>query len=137
MSPVLGVGVDLASAERLERALKRTPALKGRLFTPGEVAACAGRARPFPSFAARFAAKEACMKALGTGWGSGVSFLDIAVEGAFGEPPRLALSGQAAERFREMGGSRLHLSLTHEGGMAAAFVVLEGAPTATPVDPGE
>lgn len=126
MSPVLGIGVDLASVERVERALRRRPALAGRIFAPAETQACMRRADPYPSLAARFAAKEACMKALGTGWGSGVSFLDIVVEGAFGEPPRLALTGGAADRFRRMGAARAHLSLSHDGGVAAAFVVLEG-----------
>lgn len=126
MGSVLGIGVDLASAERLGAALKRRPGLLGRLFTEGEAERCMSRGDPYPSLAARFAAKEACMKALGTGWGQGVSFRDIVVEGAFGDPPRLALRGRAAERFREMGGRCAHLSLSHEGGLAAAFVVLEG-----------
>lgn len=132
MNPVLGIGVDLASADRMERALRRQPGLMGRLFTPSEVDACMGRANPYPSLAARFAAKEACMKALGSGWGSGVSFLQIAVDGAFGEPPTLVLSGTASERFRDMGGRRIHLSLSHEGKLAVAFVILEGGGT-----PGE
>lgn len=126
MSPVLGIGVDLVSVERVERALRRRPALSARLFAPAESGACMRRADPYPSLAARFAAKEACMKALGTGWGSGVSFREITVEGAFGEPPRLVLSGKAAERLRVLGASRVHLSLTHDGGMAGAFVILEG-----------
>jgi holo-[acyl-carrier protein] synthase len=126
MGSVLGIGVDLASAERMGTALGRHPGLLERLFTEGEAESCMGRVDPYPSLAARFAAKEACMKALGSGWGQGVSFRDIAVEGAFGEPPRLALRGRAAELFREMGGRRAHLSLSHEGGLAAAFVILEG-----------
>lgn len=126
MSPVLGIGVDIVSVERVERALRRRPALAGRIFAPSESEACLHRADPYPSLAARFAAKEACMKALGTGWGSGVSFREITVAGAFGEPPRLVLEGGAAARLQAMGATRVHLSLTHDGGMAGAFVVLEG-----------
>ena len=118
--------MDLASARRLKAAAERQPGILRRLFTGAESESCMGRADPYPSLAARFAAKEACMKALGTGWGQGVSFLDISVEGAFGEPPSLALKAGAARRFREMGGRRAHLSLSHEGETAVAFVVIEG-----------
>jgi holo-[acyl-carrier protein] synthase len=69
--------------------------------------------------------KEACFKALGTGWSQGVSFLQVEVERADGGAPRLALSGQAAERARARGVKQLHVTLTHSAGVAAA-VILEG-----------
>src|SRR5205809_233108 len=78
------------------------------------------------ALAARFAAKEACFKALGTGWSQGVSFLQVEVQRGDGGAPRLALSGQAAERARVRGVTHLHVSLTHSAGVAAAAVILEG-----------
>jgi len=96
------------------------------VFTPAERQDCAGRADKAEALAARFAAKEACFKALGTGWSQGVSFLQVEVQRADGGAPRLALSGQAAERARVRGVTHVHVSLTHSAGVAAAAVILEG-----------
>ncbi len=114
-----GVGIDLLEIERLERALARRPRLADRLFTDGERAYAATRARPAMHLAARFCAKEAVAKALGlTGW----SFRDVEVV-ATDAAPELRLSGSVAARAAELGGE-LAISLTHTDEMAGAVAVL-------------
>jgi holo-[acyl-carrier protein] synthase len=116
---VAGIGVDLLEIDRLERALERRPALAERLFTPGERAYAAGKARPARHLAARFCAKEAVAKALGlTGW----EFLDVEVV-ATGGAPEVRLRGAAARRARELGVTA-EVSLTHTDTLAAAAALL-------------
>ena len=109
-----GVGIDLIEIERVEHALERRPRLAERLFTEGELAYARDRARPGRHLAARFAAKEAVIKALGRP----VPPREIEVVG--GRPPRLALHGSAAEAA---GGSEIAISLTHSRESAAAVAV--------------
>jgi holo-[acyl-carrier protein] synthase len=124
---ILGIGIDLVETDRIARALDdHGEAFERRVFTPTETQECAGRADRVLALSARFAAKEACLKALGTGWAEGLSFQQVEVVRTVGGGPVLHLSGKAAERAREMGVRTFHLSLTHEGSMAAAMVVLEG-----------
>jgi holo-[acyl-carrier protein] synthase len=122
---ILGVGLDLLSIPRLEAALRRHPKLKERVFTEGERKACERKRDALGSYAARFAAKEAAMKALGTGWGQGVGWQDLEVVGGMGRPPAIAFRGAAKRHFEELGATRAHLSITHEKEMAAAVVILE------------
>ena len=113
------IGIDLLEIERLQRALERRPRLAERLFTDGERAYAATRARPAMHLAARFCAKEAVAKALQLReW----SWRDVEVVGGGDEPPSVRLSGAAAERARELGTS-IAISLTHQQGMAAAVAV--------------
>ena len=112
-----GLGIDLIEIERIETALERRPALAERLFTEGELAYARERRRPGRHLAARFAAKEAAIKALG---GRAVAPRQIEVVG--GAPPRLELHGQAAERARDAG-IELAVSLTHSREIAAASVI--------------
>lgn len=138
---VLATGVDLAEIERLGRAIDgpHGARFRERVFTDAERRWCEGRGRGrAESYAARFAAKEAVMKALGVGWGPRAGWLDIEVVRESGSAPRLSLSGRALETARSLGVERLHLSLSHAGGIAAAFVVAEGraAPGAGGVTPG-
>jgi len=113
------VGVDLLEIERLERALERRPRLADRLFTEGERAYAAGRARPGQHLAARFCAKEAVAKALGL---SAWNFRDVEVLGGGDGPPRVRLSGAAAQRAAELG-VEVEISLTHTRRDAAAVAV--------------
>lgn len=103
---------------RFEATLARTPALRGRLFTEGESAL--GTA----SLAARFAAKEAVAKALGAP--PGLRHLDAEVVGGEHGRPELRVTGRAAEVARALGVARWHVSLTHDGGVAIAYVIAEG-----------
>lgn len=126
---ILGVGLDLVAVERIRRLRERHgERFLRRVFTDAEAQACLTRADPAPSLAARFAAKEAGMKALGTGWGGGVGWLDLEVVGEPGTVPRLVLRGRAAELAGARGVGAVHLSLTHDAGVAAAVVFLESTP---------
>src|SRR5262245_4226558 len=100
--------------------------MERRLFTPGELAYCRGFKDPLPHLAARFAAKEATGKALGTGIAGGVGWTQIEVLQPGGRMPRLQLTGAALARFQAVGATRSHLSLSHDGGLGGACVVLEG-----------
>ena len=113
------VGIDVVEVERIEQALARRPTLGERLFTDAERAYAEGRARPAMHLAARFCAKEAVAKALSLTDGT---WLEVEVIGGDG-PPRVALSGRAAERAAELG-AEVRVSLTHTRGMAAAVAVL-------------
>ncbi|MEJ2368895.1 MAG: holo-ACP synthase [Acidobacteriota bacterium] len=122
---ILGLGIDLVRIERLRKAVKRHPAILDRLFTPGEQEMCLSRKDSDSSLAARFAAKEAFLKAVGTGWGRGMKWTDIEVAGGGGQAPSLVLHGEAEVLVRRMGAGAGHLSLAHDGGVACAVVVLE------------
>ena len=115
---ILGLGVDLVDIGRFEASVLRTPGLLPRLFTDGE------RRLPVRSLAARFAAKEALAKALGAP--RGLHWLDAVVVREASGAPRLEVTGTVAARADALGVTRLHLTLTHDGGMACAVVVAEG-----------
>jgi len=124
---VLGLGTDLIEIERVQASIDRFGnRFLERLFTPGEIAFCLRKkSRAAESFAARFAAKEAGAKALGTGISRGVGWKEIEVRREAGERPTLHLSGRASERAAAMGVRRLQLSLTHSKALALAVVVAE------------
>jgi len=113
---VPGVGIDLLEIDRLERALERHPRLAERLFTGAEREYAAARSRPGRHLAARFAAKEAVVKALGLSGGFGLREIEIVA----GEPPTVRLSGRVAE---VAAGRRVDISLTHSRSDAAAVAI--------------
>lgn len=113
-----GVGIDLLEIDRLERALDRHPRLAERVFTAAEREYAAARARPGRHLAARFAAKEAVVKALALTGGFGLREIEVLA----GEPPVVRLSGRAAEAAGE---GRVEISLTHSRDFAAAVAVAE------------
>ncbi len=124
---IVGIGLDVVEVPRFEGVLVRHgERFERRVFAPGEIAACARRADRSRALAARFAAKEACLKALGTGWAEGLAFSQVEVENEPSGRPGLRLHGRAGERAAALGVVRIHLSLTHDGEVAAAMVVLEG-----------
>jgi holo-[acyl-carrier protein] synthase len=118
MSAVIGIGLDVADIGRLARALAASPRLRDRLFHPTE------RDLPVRSLAARFAAKESLAKALATS--GGLHWQDCWVETNQTGQPALICTGTVAARMAELGVVRLHLSLSHDAGVAAAVVVAEG-----------
>jgi len=126
---ILGLGMDVVEIRRIARLLDGPPGTAerflARVFTEGERAACQGRRDRAAALAARFAAKEAGYKALG-GY-PGFTWRDLEVVRGEDGPPLLRLSGAAAARAAERRVARAHLTLTHDGGVAAATVVLEGA----------
>ena len=114
---VIGVGIDVVDIERFGESLTRTPGLSDRLFTPTEAS------RPLASLAARFAAKEALAKALGAP--VGMHWHDAEVVSEDSGRPLLEIRGSVAARAAELGVAHLHLSLSHDAGIASAVVVLE------------
>ncbi|MGA1837559.1 holo-ACP synthase [Herbiconiux sp. 11R-BC] len=115
---IVGVGVDLVDVARFERSLERTPRLLERLFAPSE------RALPVRSLAARFAAKEALIKAVGHS--TEFRWHDMEIVSDEHRNPAFAFSGGVAAALAEIGAARVHLSMSHDGGSAMAFVVAEG-----------
>ena len=123
---IVGIGTDLVEIERIERSIARFgERFLERVFTSGEQAYCLRKKNAAESFAARFAAKEAGAKALGTGISRGLGWLELEVTRAAGERPMLVLSGRAEERARMLGIGKVSLSLTHTRGLAMATVVME------------
>ncbi len=124
--PIRGIGIDVVKVERLVTALERFgERMERRLFTEGELAYCRTFHDPLPHLAARFAAKEAASKALGTGFSQGVGWRDFEVIQPGGRQPRLEFHGRGREILAALGGRASHLSLTHDGGFAIACVVIE------------
>lgn len=123
---IVGLGVDIAEIDRIEAAIRRHgQAFLERVFTPTEISYCEGHRNKFERYAARFAAKEAAMKALGTGWRKGVRWRDIEVKNQAGGKPTISLAGAAGEHAARLGATRFSLSITHSGNMAFAEVILE------------
>ena len=121
---IVGIGVDVVEIERVRGILERRPGFDDRVFTPDEVAKCREAADPAPCLAARWAAREAAVKALGGV--PGMAYTDITVDtGAEGDPT-LTLAGSARERAHEVGADRVLVSLSHERTIAAAFCVAVG-----------
>lgn len=131
---ILGLGTDLIEISRVEESIRRHGArFLERIFTTEEVAYCSRKKSSAESFAARFAAKEAGAKALGTGISRGVSWQEIEVRRQPGDRPTLHWSGRALARAAEMGFRSVSLSLTHSRGLAMAVVVVEDeSPAAEP-----
>jgi len=123
---ITGLGVDIVEIDRMRAALERHPRMKERLFSAEERAYCDKRSRPEVHYALRFAAKEAVLKALGTGF-SGMHFTDVEVIRENSGRPVPRLSGRAAERAEELGIVEMHLSLsfTHTTAVASAVAITE------------
>ena len=119
---ILGIGVDAVDIDRFRRSLERTPSMQRRLFTESELAYVAPKADPVPSLAARFASREAVMKAMGLGLGS-FGFHDVWVDRRESGEPHLNVTGRAAELATERGIVTWHLSITHTDQVAIAYVV--------------
>ncbi len=123
---IVGSGVDIAEVPRIRESIERFgDRFLHRIFTDGEISYCEQKASRFESYAARFAAKEAGMKALGTGWSHGVRWRDIEVVRVRGQRPTLQFHGEAAAIAAELGTKNIALSITHTSEQALAHVILE------------
>jgi holo-[acyl-carrier protein] synthase len=123
---IAGTGIDLAEVDRIRQAIERHgERFTARIYTAAEIAYVERKANRFERYAARFAAKEAGMKALGTGWSSGVRWRDFEVVNLPGGRPTLRLHGAAAEIAARQGVRAISLSLTHTTALGMAFVVFE------------
>lgn len=124
---ILGMGVDIAEVERIRGAIERHGEIfLRRIYTAAEREYCERFKNKFERYAGRFAAKEAGMKALGTGWRRGVKWVDFEVVRELGGRPTLALHGEAAKIATQMGVQRVALSITHTAEQALAQVIFEG-----------
>ena len=133
---ILGIGSDLCDIRRIERSLERFgERFTHRVFTDGERARCDRKAARAPSYARRFAAKEACAKALGTGLANGVFWRDMEVVNLASGQPTLRLTGGAGARLAAMlpagHAAKVHVTLTDDPPMAQAFVIIEAVPETT------
>ena len=124
---IVGTGIDIAEVPRIGQSIARFgDRFLQRIYTAGEMRYCDSKANRVERYAARFAAKEAAMKALGTGWSHGVRWRDIEVANAPGGKPTLHLAGAAREIAERLGVKNISLSITHSGNFALAQVIFEG-----------
>ncbi len=124
---ILGTGVDLAEVDRIRAPLPaHGPRLLQRIYTPAEIAYVERKANRFERYAGRFAAKEAGMKAIGTGWKRGVRWQDFEVSNLPSGRPTLKLHGEAARIATQLGVKLISLSITHTSELGMAHVILEG-----------
>jgi holo-[acyl-carrier protein] synthase len=123
---IIGLGVDIAEVPRIKAAIERRgqPFLR-RVFTPNEIEYCERFKNKFERYAGRFAAKEATMKALGTGWRGGIRWVDLEVVRQQSGRPTIALAGQAAKIAAALGVRRISVSITHTASQALAQVIFE------------
>jgi holo-[acyl-carrier protein] synthase len=123
---IIGLGLDISEIDRIEAALTRHGmAILQRLYTPQEIAYCESFKNKFERYAGRFAAKEAGMKALGTGWRRGVRWRDLEVVRQPGGKPTLQLAGAALQIANGLGVKNISLTITHSGNLALAEVIFE------------
>ena len=123
---IVSIGIDIIEVRRVREVLKRTPGFAERVFTEAERAYCDSRGVVAPQhYAARFAAKEAALKALQTGWRGGISWHDVEIAAHDSGAPYLVLHGVAKDLMENSGASKAHLSMSHTAEHAIAEVVLE------------
>jgi holo-[acyl-carrier protein] synthase len=123
---IVGTGVDICEVDRIRGSVERFgDRFLHRVFTEGEIQYCERKANRFESYAARFAAKEAGMKALGTGWNHGVRWRDIEVVRPRGQRPTIQFHGQAGAIAAKLGVKNVALSITHTADQALSHVILE------------
>ncbi len=126
MAEILGIGVDIVDISRIAALRERHGANLGRhVFLPGELEHCLAKPNPDEALAARFAAKEAVMKALGTGWTGEVHFTGIEVVSTPDGKPTVMLHGTTGKKARELGAGKIHLSLSHAREVAIAYAIVE------------
>ena len=123
---VIGLGIDIVEVRRISRALQASETLAKRVFTDSELEYCGKRKDYFQHFAGRFAAKEAALKALGTGWQEGIRWKDVEIVPDDLGKPELIFYRRAKEIFEESGAQRALVTITHASEYAVAAVVIEG-----------
>lgn len=122
---IAGIGIDIVEVGRLQAALEGTKAMEARVFTEEEVSFCRARKNRYQHLSGRFAAKEAALKALGTGWSQGIKWKDVEILSDEAGKPFLRFHGKALEFFEKSGARQMFVSITHSAKHAVAVVVLE------------
>ena len=122
---IYGIGTDIIEVSRIHAVMEKDIGFREKIFTSGEIAYCETKRHKYENYAARFSAKEAFMKAIGTGWRFGIRFADIEVyHDEFGKP-LIRLHGKAGELEKIEGISKIHVSLSHVKEIATAIVIVE------------
>lgn len=122
---IKGVGIDLVEIERIATSLQKDNGFRELVFAPEEISYCESKTQKYEHYAARFAAKEAFLKALGTGWVSGTAFNEIIVQNTSTGKPQLVFIGTTAQTIAALAYNHISLSLTHTRTTAGAVVVIE------------
>ena len=122
---IAGLGTDLVEVERIAASLNRESGFREMVFSAGEIAYCESKANKFECYAARFAAKEAFFKALGTGWPEGTNFNEVEIIHDVNGKPEINLLGQTQKKLASWGISKILVSLSHVKTMATAVVIIE------------
>lgn len=122
---ILGVGIDMAEVERIAASISKESGFRELVFSEAEIAYCESKTRKFEHYAARFAAKEAFFKALGTGWADNTSFNEVEIINTANGKPEINLTGLTFETIGKAGELRFSVSLTHTKTMASAIVIIE------------
>jgi holo-[acyl-carrier protein] synthase len=124
---IVGLGIDISEVDRIREAIERHgDHLLNRVYTAAEIAYCKKHRDPYERYAARFAAKEAAMKALGTGWRRGVRWIDIEVARMPSGQPTIKFHGETEKIAASLGVKQILLTITHSGNIAMAQVIFEG-----------
>ena len=122
---IIGTGIDLIEVARIEKALSRDIGFRDKIFTPGEIEYCESKKNKYQHYAARFSAKEAFLKAVGTGWRFGVRFADIDLYHDELGQPHIRTTGIAKELTEHLTVSKIHVSLSQLKELASAVVIIE------------
>lgn len=122
---IFGIGTDIIEVERIEKQLEKNSGLKEKLFTPNEIAYCETKKNKAQHYAARFAAKEAFLKAIGTGWRDGLQFDEIEVTNDLLGKPAIMLYGKTKDFVAEINITNIQVSLTHIRDVVNAIVIVE------------
>lgn len=125
---IKGTGIDIIEVERIRNVLERDTGFRDKIFTPEEIRYCESKKNKYQHYAARFSAKEALMKAIGTGWRFGIRFADIEVFHNDLGQPQIRVSGKANEMLSDLSISKIHVSLSHLKELATAIVIIENEP---------
>ncbi|MGD9346166.1 MAG: holo-ACP synthase [Candidatus Aminicenantes bacterium] len=125
---IVGIGTDIIEVERIARLLSEKKKFKDRIFTQKEIEYCDGKINHVQNYAARFAVKEALLKAIGTGWREGVAFKEIEVVNDKKGKPELVLTGSAKRITEELGVTNIQVSISHLKDLAIGTVILERQP---------
>jgi holo-[acyl-carrier protein] synthase len=122
---IFGLGTDIIEVDRIRKEISKESGLKEKVFAPAEIEYCESKNDKAQHYAARFAAKEAFFKALGTGWGHGIEFQDVMVLNNVQGRPEIKLKGKAHDFFKSNNLKNIQLSMSHIKELASAFVIIE------------
>jgi holo-[acyl-carrier protein] synthase len=122
---IYSIGTDIIDVSRIKRAIERNERFVEKIYTDNEISYCMSKANKYESFAARFAAKEAVMKAIGTGWDGYINWMDIEVLNTDMGKPYIVTYNATSDFVKAHSISRIHLSISHERNYALAYAILE------------